>query len=323
MPSIAPPLAALALFLTASPAQQRAELLAPKPQPKLRVFLLAGQSNMEGQAVVDLDHEQHYNGGRGNLEHVLARPTQAKRYAHLRDADGGWTVRDDVYVWYRAGGERMKAGPLSIGYAVYGGEHHFGPELQIGHVLGDAFAEPVLLIKTCWGGKSLFRDFRPPSAEGETGPYYARMLEEYKEALGDVATRFPKLAAHRPELCGFVWFQGWNDMCDERGRAEYADNLQHLIRDVRRDLGAPELPVVVGETGNADHEGFRRAQAEGTRHPDFDGNVTFVPTRAFLRAAEDSPNTTHGHHWYGNAESYLLVGTALGSAMRELARAGR
>ncbi|NNC89605.1 MAG: hypothetical protein HKN82_14210, partial [Akkermansiaceae bacterium] len=28
----------------------------------LRVFLLAGQSNMEGQGVVSMDHPDHYNG---------------------------------------------------------------------------------------------------------------------------------------------------------------------------------------------------------------------------------------------------------------------
>ena len=45
----------LTFAATATPAlsQQRAE------PPAVRVYLLAGQSNMEGQAVVDLDHERH------------------------------------------------------------------------------------------------------------------------------------------------------------------------------------------------------------------------------------------------------------------------
>jgi len=38
----------------------------------LVVFILAGQSNMEGQGVVDLDHPKYYNGGKGNLEHVMS-----------------------------------------------------------------------------------------------------------------------------------------------------------------------------------------------------------------------------------------------------------
>ena len=42
-----------------------------KPQEKfkgpIKVFILAGQSNMEGQGVVSLDGERDYNGGKGNL----------------------------------------------------------------------------------------------------------------------------------------------------------------------------------------------------------------------------------------------------------------
>jgi len=300
----------LTFAAAATPAlsQQRAE------PPAVRVYLLAGQSNMEGQAVVDLDHERHYNGGRGNLEEVLSRDEEGRRFAHLRDERGTWSERDDVFVWYRKAGKQLKAGPLGIGYAVYDDPHHFGPELQFGHVVGEDSEAPVLLVKTCWGGKSLFKDFRPPSAAGETGPYYTQMIAEYREAVGDIDARFPTLKGHRPELCGFVWFQGWNDMCDATGREQYAQNLELLIRDVREDRGVPSLPVVVGETGNADHEGFGKSQRAGTEHEDFRGNVTFVPTRAFLREPEDSPNVTHGHHWFGNAESYLLVGDALGRA---------
>ena len=33
----------------------------------LKVFILAGQSNMEGQGVVSMDGERDYNGGKGNL----------------------------------------------------------------------------------------------------------------------------------------------------------------------------------------------------------------------------------------------------------------
>ena len=32
----------------------------------VKVFILAGQSNMEGHGVVDMDHEKNYNGGKGN-----------------------------------------------------------------------------------------------------------------------------------------------------------------------------------------------------------------------------------------------------------------
>jgi hypothetical protein len=46
----------------------------------------------------------------------------------------------------------------------------------------------------------------------------------------------------------------------------------------------------------------------------------FVPTTAFARPKEQSPNVGHGHHWFGNAESYFLIGDALGKAMVDLRR---
>ena len=64
----------------------------------------------------------------------------------MRNADGKWTVRDDVWVSYQRERGPLLAGPLSFGFSVYGDQHHFGPELQFGHVIGDHFENQVLLI---------------------------------------------------------------------------------------------------------------------------------------------------------------------------------
>ena len=305
-------LAGAALLLSFRP------LAGPGPGPqKLRVFLLAGQSNMEGQAVVDLDHEEHYNGGRGTLAKLLKEPEFEARWGWVRSGEGEWDTREDVGVWYRsAHGE--KKGPLSIGYAVYGGRHHFGPELALGKVLGDRFDDPVLLVKACWGGKSLHVDFRPPSAGGEVGPYFGRMFEELDAALADVGAAFPGWKELEPVVEGFVWFQGWNDGCDGEATRSYAGNLESLIEDVRARLESKELPVVVGQTGNMNNPSLHAGQRAGAKEAARRGPVAFVETDAFLRKPEDSPNTTHGHHWFGNAESYLLIGDALGQSMAEL-----
>jgi len=312
--------------LASASAQGRNE---PQPaRPIVRVFLLAGQSNMEGHGVVDLDDPRDYNGGRGSLARFVADLAQSAEWAHLRaevEVDGavvpGWATRDDVFVSYLTERGTPKAGPLSIGFAVYDDMHHFGPELGLGHVLGERFAEPVLLVKTAWGGKSLARDFRPPSAGGATGPYYSRMLAELHAALESFETVFPALAGHTAQLDGVVWFQGWNDGCDDAATAEYEANLVHLVGDLRAALGDAALPFVVGETGNMDNAALRAAQAAGCAQPEVAHATRFVPTRAFLRAAEDSPNTSHGHHWFGNGESYLLIGDALGRAAAELVAA--
>src|SRR5204863_7961324 len=98
----------------------------------------------------------------------------------------------------------------------------------------------------------------------------------------------------------------------------------NLIRDVRQELKAPKLPVVIGElTGpwvEAPREwtALRKAQAAAAKRPEFAGNVLFVETHDFVRKPADSPNPTHGHHEFGNAETYVLVGEALGQGMKKL-----
>lgn len=310
----------LAAVVIISATTTRADETPPGP---IQVFILAGQSNMEGQGVVDLDHPDHYNSGRGTLLHVMRETEDPERYAHVSGDTGEWVVRDDVWVRFKTRHE-IKTGGLTIGFAGYPGRHHIGPEFQFGHVVGDAVSEPVLLIKTAWGGKSLHVDFRPPSSGGETGEFYVQMLEEINEALDSIASDFPTLADRDYELAGFVWFQGWNDMYDDAAREEYEQNLVNLIHDVRTEFDVPALPVVVGELGNGGTDAgdnmlaIRQAQAATADRAEFDGTVTFVKTTDFARPADDSPNRSHGHHWFGNAESYFLIGDALGEGMLEL-----
>jgi hypothetical protein len=185
------------------------------PSGKVKVFILAGQSNMEGHAVVDLTGKD-YNEGKGTLETLLSDPQKAPTFQHLRQKSGTWTVRNDVFVRYQRQGEPLLKGPLGFGFSVYGDQHHFGPELQFGHIVGDKFKEPVLLIKTAWGGKSLYKDFRPPSSGGEVGPFYKLMLSDVRQALQNMNSEFPNLTGLKPELAGLVWYQGWNDGVDPK-----------------------------------------------------------------------------------------------------------
>ena len=284
------------------------------PKGPVKVFLLAGQSNMEGQGVVSMDDPKGYNCGQGNLVWSMEHSVSKERMKHLRDAQGNWVVRDDVVITFKAGGQVRKGG-LTIGYTGYGGSSHIGPELEFGHVMGDFLDEPVLLIKTAWGGKSLHKDFRPPSSGGETGPYYTQMIQEARAALAD-------LGDAKYEFCGLVWMQGWNDMISKEATEEYAKNLVNLAKDVRAEFKSPNLPMVIGELGNTGpaKEGsgmdlFRQAQRAGAEKIP---HALFVPTTAFARPKDLSPNVSHGHHWFGNAESYFLVGEALAEGMKKL-----
>ncbi len=295
----------------------------PKPAPSppdtrvkpLKVFILAGQSNMEGQGFIKADPRR--NGGKGSLEFLVKDPATAERFKHLVDKDGKWVVRDDVWIHYLG-----RKGKLTVGYGAK--EDRIGPELGFGHVIGDAFEEPVLLIKLAWGGKSLARDFRPPSSGGAVGPYYKEIVERTKAVLKDLKKEFPEFGDRGYELTGFGWHQGWNDRVNQAFNDEYEKNLANFIRDIRRDLGVKHLPFVIAETGMSGPEekhpralSLMKAQAAVAEYEEFKGNVAFVGTKAFWRDRSVSP-TGQAYHWNTNAETYYLIGEAMGIAMKKL-----
>lgn len=309
------PIARLALaLLLATPA------LAGEP---LKVFVLAGQSNMQGHGYVVAHGER--SGGQGSLEHLVRDPASAERFARLVDAEGAWVRRDDVWIALR--GAREASGPLAPGFGARADT--IGPELGFGHVVGDAFDEPVLLVKVAWGGKSLAVDFRPPSAGGEVGASYTQLVDHVHDVLAHLDALDPTLAGRTPELVGFGWHQGWNDRIDPAFNDAYEENLAAFLRDIRRDLGAPALPFVIAETGmtgpTESHPralSLMRAQAAVAARDEFQGNVAFVPTRDLWRPAEQSPSD-QGYHWNENAATYWDIGEGMGRAMLGLLAAPR
>ena len=303
----------------------------------VKVFILAGQSNMEGHGFVVADPQR--NGGRGSLEFLVKNPATAPRFAPLATPDGQWRKRDDVWITYL-----QRQGPLTVGYGALPEPTRpakIGPELGFGWVMGNALDEPVLLIKCAWGGKSLAVDFRPPSAgrppyslgakadaavaqdPAIVGHYFRETLALVKAALARVPELVPG-SDGRYLLAGFGWHQGWNDRVNEKFTAEYEANFVHFIRDMRAALGAPTLPFVVAETGmtgpSESHPralALMKAQAAVAERAEFRGTVAFVGTKAFWRPVEDSPNQ-QGYHWNSNAETYYLIGEAMGEAMQRL-----
>jgi hypothetical protein len=284
----------------------------------LKVFILAGQSNMQGHAAVS------------TLGSLADDPKTAPLLELMRDTKGKPKVCDKVWITSvgclgDAYSDLKEAkGKLTAGFGAP--ENKFGPEFTFGLTLEKELNEPILIIKTAWGGRSLHTDFRPPSAgpekindfildqwrrrklnvEKETeriqkngGVFYKHMIDHVRKVLKDVKRVVPD---HDPkqgyELAGFVWFQGFNDYVDSwtypeqhkpGGYDQYAELLGHLIRDVRKDLSAPKLPVVIGVMGiggekagkKAPQKHFREAQVKPTTLAEFKGNVVAVETAPF------------------------------------------
>lgn len=135
---------------------------------------------------------------------------------------------------------------------------------------------------------------------------------------------------------GFVWFQGWNDLINSQLADAYAGNMECFIRDVRKDLGIPKLPFVIGQNGQ---NGFKpaqggmlkvkEAQASMEKVPDFGGNVKVVATDVFWdpeadklidgwqqhKEEWDKVGSDYGYHYLGSVRTYCRIGRAFGEAM--------
>ncbi len=335
----------LAGFLVASTPLHAAD----KP---VKVFILAGQSNMEGKA-------------RNALLDYQATDAKTKDlFAHLRK-DDKWLVRDDVFIKFLD-----RKGPLTVGY---GSPGCTGVELEFGTAMGNHFDQPVLLIKAAWGGQSLYKLFRSPAAglpeamlqkeledaqkrvtqdneknkkntplptlediKKDYGSSYRNMLAEVKNVQDNYAKLFPELEGKTLELAGFVWFQGFNDIFGAQD--EYASNMRHFIKDVRKDLGTPHLPFVIGalgQNGSKPATGgmltVREAQLSMNEVPEFQGNVKAFPVDVLVDKAAEAmfpnwqkePEWVHTgsdrpYHYYGSAIWFNRIGKAMGDAMLEL-----
>jgi TPR repeat protein len=302
---------AVALGLTSGATSQAAD----KP---LKVYILAGQSNMQGHADIS------------TFDSMADDPKTAPILKEMRDADGKPRLCEKV--WISSIGcmgdaysdLREQKGQLTAGFGPSGKK--IGPEFTFGIYMEKLVGEPILIIKTSWGGRSLHTDFRPPSAgpyvwsdydlaqckrRGDdlekkksekvkaTGMFYRRMIEHVQMVLKDIKRVVPEYDEKQGyELAGFVWFQGFNDLVSDwtydknmkpGGYDMYAELLAHLIRDVRTDLSVPKMPVVIGVMGiGGEKEGkkaqqmhFRKAQAAPASLPEFKGNVAAVETSPF------------------------------------------
>ena len=257
------------------------------------------------------------------FDYIGDDPATAPLLKKMRNKDGTPRITDGAWITYFTGrGENNGEGfgKLTTGYGSRGNPTEdggkIGPEFTFGITMDGAFEEPVLIIKTAWGGKSLYYDYRPPSAgvyprsekdiekdknpESNSGHYYRLMTSHVKSVLGDIKRVVPDYDEKDGyEIAGFVWFQGFNDMINrdvyptlpadskQNRFAKYSGWMADFIRDVRKDFDAPKMPFVIGvmavggKDPGGDNQQFREAMAAPASLPEFKGNVTAVPTSPF------------------------------------------
>ena len=284
----------------------------------LKVFILAGQSNMQGHANVS------------TLDSLADDAKTAPIIEEMRNPDGRPRICEKVWISsVGCAGDGWsdvieQTGKLTTGFGA--SPEEIGPEFTFGIYLEKLLGEPILLIKTSWGGRSLHTDFRPPKAGPyvwsdfelarckergdnldkikeekvrDTGLFYRHMIEHVKKVLSDIKRVVPEYDPNQGyELAGFVWFQGFNDLVsdwtysrqNDPGQYDiYGALLTQFIRDVRLDLSTPRLPFVIGIMGiggvkageKPPQQSFRKAQVAPTLLAEFQGNVRAVQTAPF------------------------------------------
>ena len=305
--------------LGGEPVIQKIDLQAGKRYPLVVTYFKGGSAALWLEQV-DIP-------GRGDLVTLVK---QDGKFPYLLDDNGEWSVRRDVTFQEARVAKGGKSAPLSV--LAHGG-NTIGPEVGFGSVMGTFHDEPVLLIKTAMGNRSLAWDFRPPSS-GTTGQpgaaeweglEYRLMVQGVRDTLARIAEVVPGYQGQGYEIAGFAWFQGHKD--SGSSKAEYERHLVNLIQDLRKEFDAPKLPAVVATVG---FHGYRLAAGpwqgvweaqmavgDPQQHPEFAGTVASVDTRDFWRDVIESPRS-QDYHYNRNPETYLLVGEALGRAMVRL-----
>lgn len=178
--------------------------------PTIRVYIMAGQSNMTG----------------------TENPLVSQLPASLQDTLPNVLIKvggDNVYNWQTL---RPGLGSQST---------NFGPEITFGHDASTYFnGDKIALIKYAYGGTTLNEDWQPPSPRGTTGWLYKNFIRDLNKYLDTLAKNYTV------QIMGMCWMQGEYDARDYGKAFNYEANLTDFINAVRDTLNLPHLSFAIG-----------------------------------------------------------------------------
>ena len=242
---------------------------------ELPMFLLAGQSNMEGNVDATLFQNILADLASAANTDIKARLAERIRYWHKDTNNGyaGYGYTPEMAAFEASELVRLNAAglvgadltvpntkvlcawnaaavsPLFVSSLPTRCGGAFGPELVFGQALSKAGYSSTSLIKVAHGGTTLYVDWRSPLSGGTVGPLYTELRSRIQSLKSAPASVNPSCKAQGCRWSAFVCFQGENDSFASANGLSYEQNLKNLIADVRSDAGSPTLPVVIVQTG--------------------------------------------------------------------------
>ncbi|WP_199693685.1 sialate O-acetylesterase, partial [Sorangium cellulosum] len=286
----------------------------------VKVFVLAGQSNMVGFGV---------------------------------GADLPVELRSQPDIWYdhfnpdaRQGGPYAAATSTDWGPLEPKGEaRRYGPEITFGRAIAAAYPEHrIAIVKVSQGGTNLVDHWGrglPPDPESlyksqlyhallgklDSATYADDQALEYPDEVTRLDNALARLESegHAVEIAALVWMQGENE-AGWSAAFRYGDALRDFIAAVREDVGVPRLPVVLGRVSDnlypanggpiavgreANIDAVRAAQVTVAEE---DPRVAWVDTDDF---APRSPDDTY----HFDSAAYQVLGQRFADAYIALASA--
>lgn len=244
------------------------------------VYILAGQSNMDGRGKVE------------GLKGEVAGPQSGSLIYYANPADPS-----------RAGEKTVRSGwqTLAPGYSIAPGTKRddplpnptFGPELSFVQALSRAQpgGNPVAIVKVTRGGTNLRSDWSP------TGFMYRSLVSELDAALEALATD-----GHSGTVRGMLWHQGESD---SNRVGQYQSEFEALVLNIRTTVKDPALPVVIGELAQVKSPTFRELQR---KIADGDERIGFASSLGL-----NTPDKTHF-----DADAQVVLGQRYAQSLAQI-----
>ncbi|MEM7391953.1 MAG: sialate O-acetylesterase [Verrucomicrobiota bacterium] len=212
----------------------------------VKVFILAGQSNMEGRGFPEpLAWQTTQKKFRERWTHFIKDgdfEAFNKKVKETRDPNDWrkpptylWSTRQDVWINYLG-----KHGDLTVGYGAP--KNGFGPEFNFGHVMGNHYDEQVLLIKASWGGRALARGFLPPSSMLSDEEYAAMAEKQNAENRAWNEAEPAKVEAYNQRITeqnktakkkkGLRTFKPRPMVTTEEYKAQFGRDYRNMVKEV-------------------------------------------------------------------------------------------
>lgn len=296
---------------------------------ELPVFLLAGQSNMEGNVDTTLFQSLLTDLASGASTGIEARLAERIRFWH-KDTNGGYAgygYTPQMAAFEASELVRLNAAGLvganlttpntkvlcskntaAVSPLTTNCGNPFGPELVFGQALSKAGYSSTSLIKVAKGGTNLYVDWRSPLSGGTVGPLYTQLRSRIQSLSLTPASVNPSCKTQACRWSAFVWFQGENDSFDSANGLSYEQNLKNLIADVRSEVGAPTLPVVIVQIGT-----WAQSMAFGKNVAAAQSSVVSADKHARIVTTSD----LSGFYHYDSA-AQLIIGERVAQAVQAL-----